>query len=161
MGIDDWKIGTMLIAETSFGFFRRKIVRETPTMWVFDNGNKIKKGQRPRVGDNGYGTPHFYSVDEPEGKEITKRLVKAKKVSAIQRVIWSNVSEKVLNAVYAIVDGKDTKSDRRNKMVRCIKNAKIARLKAESYDGLECEKPDYDKQAETWLDAAERVRKGE
>ena len=72
----NWNVGEILVYENSWNSGKTKIVRETPTTFVLENGDKIKKGRRFPIGEHGYGIACYYSANEPEGKRILDKFIR-------------------------------------------------------------------------------------
>lgn len=91
-GTENWKIGSILVYESSLCSGRRKIIRETTSTWVLDDGIKIKKGFRNPIGERGFGTRHFYSIEEEEGKKILDSIQKESIIYWIKNHDYKNLS---------------------------------------------------------------------
>lgn len=108
-GTECWKVGSRLVCSTTT-VYGNYIVRDTRTMWILNNGVKIRKGERRPVGEHGYGTRRYYSVDEDEGKKILSEIEKYKLVSALKSYPWDKCEleklKKVVEYVRGLANGK-------------------------------------------------------
>lgn len=103
--MNEWKVGDVLVCETPFIFNKKRIIRETQTTWVLDDGTKIKKGQRKPIGENGYGVRRFYSLNEPEGEKIIENMKKASMVDMLKKYEWRKFNYETLNKIVTFLNG--------------------------------------------------------
>ena len=99
-----WKVGEILVYENSWNSGKTKIVRETPTTFVLENGYKIKKGRRFPLGMHGYGSPCYYSANEPEGKRILEKFIRNEKILKLSNCNWKNLSDAKIDSILEILE---------------------------------------------------------
>lgn len=100
----NWKVGEILVYEDSWSGGKTKIVRETPTTFVLENGNKIRKGRRFPIGQHGFGVAYYYSTNEPEGKRILEKSIREKKIRYLSNYNWQNVSDEKIDSILKIME---------------------------------------------------------
>jgi hypothetical protein len=100
----NWKIGDTLVFENSWIAGKTKIVRETPTTFVLENGDKIRKGRRFPIGQHGFGVECYYSTNEPEGKRILEKSIREKKIRNLSNYNWQNVSDEKIDSILKILE---------------------------------------------------------
>lgn len=101
---DDWKVGDILVYNSPYLSGRRKIVRETATMWILDEGTKIRKGSRSSVGEHGYGKRYYYSIKEDEGKKINDSINSYTLSYEIAHYDFTKLTLDELKKVKALID---------------------------------------------------------
>ena len=100
----NWKVGEILVYENSWNIVKTKIVRETPTTFVLENGDKIKKGRRFPIGVHGYGSPCYYSTNEQEGKRILDKFIRYGKIRKLSNCNWENLSDAKIDSILEILE---------------------------------------------------------
>lgn len=100
----NWNVGEILVYENSWNSGKTKIVRETPTTFVLENGYKIKKGRRYPIGVHGFGSPLYYSVNEPEGKRILDKFIRDIKIRKLSNCNWKNLSDEKIDSILKIIE---------------------------------------------------------
>ena len=98
------KVGEILVYENSWNSGKTKIVRETPTTFVLENGDKIKKGRRFPIGEHGYGIACYYSANEPEGKRILDKFIRDGKIRKLSNCNWKNLSDEKIDSILKIIE---------------------------------------------------------
>lgn len=97
--VSEWAVGSVLVCETPYRFSKCSIVRETAATWVLDDGTKIKKGTRKPIGEQGYGTRHFYSSNETEGMRIITKWKECQMVDTLKKIEWGKLGYDKLKQV--------------------------------------------------------------
>lgn len=100
----NWKVGEILVYENSWNSGKTKIVRETPTTFVLENGHKIKKGRRCPVGVHGFDSLFYYSANEPVGKRILENFIRNEKIRKLSNCDWKNFSNEKLDSILKILE---------------------------------------------------------
>ena len=100
----NWNVGEILVYENTWNSGKTKIVRETPTIFVLENGYKIKKGRRYPIGMHGYGSPCYYSANEPEGKRILEKFIRNEKIRKLSNCNWKNLSDAKIDSILEILE---------------------------------------------------------
>ena len=100
----NWKVGEILVFENSCNSGKTKIVRETPTTFVLENGDKIRKGRRFPIGEHGYGIACYYSANEPEGKRILEKFIRNEKIRKLSNFNWKNLSDEKIDSILKIIE---------------------------------------------------------
>ena len=100
----NWNVGEILVFENSWNSGKTKIVRETPTTFVLENGNKIRKGRRYPIGEHGYGSPCYYSANEPVGKRILDKFIREGKICKLSNCNWKNLSDEKIDSILKIIE---------------------------------------------------------
>lgn len=100
----NWKVGEILVFENSWNSGKTKIVRETPTTFVLENGNNIRKGRRYPIGEHGYGSPCYYSANEPVGKRILDKFIRERKICKLSNFNWKNLSDEKIDSILKILE---------------------------------------------------------
>ena len=100
----NWKVGEILVYENSWNSGKTKIIRETPTTFVLEHGYKIKKGRRFPLGMHGYGSPCYYSANEPEGKRILEKFIRNEKIRKLSNCNWKNLSDEKIDSILKIIE---------------------------------------------------------
>ena len=103
----NWNVGEILVYENTWNSGKTKIVRETPTTFVLENGYKIKKGRRYPIGMHGYGSPCYYSANEPEGKRILDKFIREWKIRKLSNCNWKNLSDAKLDSILKILENEN------------------------------------------------------
>ena len=103
----NWNVGEILVYENTWNSGKTKIVRETPTTFVLENGYKIKKGRRYPIGMHGYGSPCYSSANEPEGKRILDKSIREGKIRKLSNSNWKNLSDAKLDSILKILENEN------------------------------------------------------
>ena len=103
----NWNVGEILVYENTWNSGKTKIVRETPTTFVLENGYKIKKGRRYPIGMLGYGSPCYYSENEPDGKRILEKFIRNEKIRKLSNCNWKNLSDAKLDSILKILENEN------------------------------------------------------
>lgn len=99
---NEWKVGDELYYGSNLYYGKNKIVRETKTTFVLDNGDKIRKGMRRLIGHE-YSN-YFYSEKCDYGKVLKQKYERFTIENKIKKLHLELISIEKLKKILEIVN---------------------------------------------------------